>query len=594
MKKHSNIYINNSKDESLIKYKQTTKVSQEHDESEIIHKPIKLVIPSNNNEKINKSDLLNLEYKLKQQMKANERLSNKLIESQEETRKLKNEKESQSKEINFLVANLEKLKSESFTNNKTLEDNKLLIRKMESRLIQGSKNQALLDLNHNLQSQLDGFNIKLQLKDSEIDKLNIELIKKTDEIKILTKALDIKVDQIKYPGNIKASLLYDVGLIKKELEDHKEHNDTLKQLNNKLQGECEDKNNKLKELVFTKTHLAERLVELESNLNQSKGQNDELIEIINEITSEKLALKEYINKLEQNIKEDITNLTNENKNNKETIKDLTNKIKIHQDAIILKENTIHYMNETINQLELKIKDQEENLSNKQIKEYDYESSVSKLTSHNKILSNENNQMTAELKKQQEKMKEFHSNIQELEKENLSLISKNKELLYNQDNHQNELISENKRLSLKDKKQNETIQTLNKDIQIAHEERDQYKTHMTELVDRCNLLIKEKEELQKEIESKTDQIETIKKQNTLVNKQFIKMQERNNLTDDEVDSRIDKQDKIEIKEKSEKQEKYERSEEVKADNSILQLIRNEKEKNKDFLEDIKKLKKSLHN
>ena len=121
--------------------------------------------------------------------------------------KIKQQKESQSKEINFLVANLEKLKSESFTNNKTLEDNKLLIRKMESRLIQGSKNQALLDLNHNLQSQLDGFNIKLQLKDSEIDKLNIELIKKTDEIKILTKALDIQVDQSKYPGNIKASLL---------------------------------------------------------------------------------------------------------------------------------------------------------------------------------------------------------------------------------------------------------------------------------------------------------------------------------------------------------------------------------------------------
>ncbi len=95
-----------------------------------------------------------------------------------------------------------------------------------------------------------------------------------------------------------------------------------------------------------------------------------------------------------------------------------------------------------------------------------------------------------------------------------------------------------------------------------EERDNLRKLMNEAINKCSILMKEKSEIEKDLIKKNLQIENLKNTNMLLHKNVVGNEK--NISSDDKNMKSD-------------------------ENSMINLIRREKEKNKVFLEEIKKLK-----
>lgn len=95
--------------------------------------------------------------------KAFNKLSKKNSEICEDLKNLKSTNESLSKEINVLHITNEKLMGEKINAENICEENKSYLRKLESRLVQGAKNQYLIDINNKLRKDIEETNVKIKL-----------------------------------------------------------------------------------------------------------------------------------------------------------------------------------------------------------------------------------------------------------------------------------------------------------------------------------------------------------------------------------------------------------------------------------------------
>ena len=136
-----------------------------------------------------KKELTDLDQKFKALEKNYHKLLKKQNESQEELKTLKLSKDTLIKEINILQITNEKLMAEKLNAENTLEENKSYVRKIESRLVQGAKNQYLIEINNKLRKEIEENNLKNEEKFLEYEKIKNEISKKNGEIKILHKAL---------------------------------------------------------------------------------------------------------------------------------------------------------------------------------------------------------------------------------------------------------------------------------------------------------------------------------------------------------------------------------------------------------------------
>ena len=78
----------------------------------------------------------------------------------EDLKNLKATNESLSKEINVLHITNEKLMGEKINAENICEENKSYLRKLESRLVQGAKNQYLIEINNKLRKDIEEIKVK--------------------------------------------------------------------------------------------------------------------------------------------------------------------------------------------------------------------------------------------------------------------------------------------------------------------------------------------------------------------------------------------------------------------------------------------------
>ncbi len=114
---------------------------------------------------------------------------------------------------------------------------------------------------------------------------------------------------------------------------------------------------------------------------------------------------------------------------------------------------------------------------------------------------------------------------------------------------------------------EQLQKTNNEIENLKEERENLRKLMNEAINKCSILMKEKSEIEKDLIKKNLQVENLKNTNMLLHKNVVTGNEKY-ISSDEKNIKYDGKD----------------------ENTMINLIRREKEKNKVFLEEIKKLKK----
>lgn len=146
------------------------------------------VMSSNATHKKEYTDLLN---KYRNLEKANNKLSKRNTDISDEIKTLKHSHESLNKEINVLQITNEKLMGEKINAENNLEENKNYVRKLESRLVQGAKNQYLVEINNKLRKEVEESKKMFEEKNEDIEAIKNEVHKKNQEIKILHKALVI-------------------------------------------------------------------------------------------------------------------------------------------------------------------------------------------------------------------------------------------------------------------------------------------------------------------------------------------------------------------------------------------------------------------
>lgn len=116
------------------------------------------VISNSATQKKEFNDLLN---KYRNLEKSYNKLLKKNSEILEEIKSLKYNNESISKEINVLHITNEKLMGEKLNAQNSCEENKNYIRKLESRLVQGAKNQYLVEINNKLRKEVEEAKVTL-------------------------------------------------------------------------------------------------------------------------------------------------------------------------------------------------------------------------------------------------------------------------------------------------------------------------------------------------------------------------------------------------------------------------------------------------
>lgn len=106
-----------------------------------------------------KKELSEMDHKFKNLEKAYNKLSKKYNEVQEEIKQLKFTNDSLTKELNILQISNEKILGEKINLENQIEENKSYTRKLESRLVQGAKNQYLIEINNKLRKEVEDMKV---------------------------------------------------------------------------------------------------------------------------------------------------------------------------------------------------------------------------------------------------------------------------------------------------------------------------------------------------------------------------------------------------------------------------------------------------
>ena len=234
----------------------------------------------------NYNDLKNKNSKLEIQ---NEKNIKKLSEITQELNSIKKEKETLIKELSIAKISMEKILGEKGVLDNQIKDNKQYILKLETKIFElsKSKSQSIYEINQKLKKENDELNQVIANNNKEKEVLISEKEKMQKEIATLHNALNIKIQNLKFKDDIKASLFYDVGLIKQEMDEFKAKSIEKDTLICSLQAEIEKKNELLQELTFDKTNIVEELMTI-------KKENERLIKQTNEDMDEIERLRKEI------------------------------------------------------------------------------------------------------------------------------------------------------------------------------------------------------------------------------------------------------------------------------------------------------------
>jgi chromosome segregation ATPase len=180
-------------DERLIREFKEVTSSKSHDPTPYPEKSKKM--PSNfssmqiSSNATFKKEINDMEHKFKNLEKTYNKLLKKHSDVQEDMKVLKTTNDALTKELNILQISNEKILGEKLNLESQLEENKSYTRKLESRLVQGAKNQYLVEINNKLRKEVEDIKKLSEDKLIELEKIRNDINKKNQEIKILHKAL---------------------------------------------------------------------------------------------------------------------------------------------------------------------------------------------------------------------------------------------------------------------------------------------------------------------------------------------------------------------------------------------------------------------
>ena len=490
-----------------------------------------------------KNELLALENKYANLTKLFLKSEKKIKEQTEELKKLKRSNDSLIKENNIQKKSIQKINNEKSMLEKTIEENKIYISKIENKLINGVKNQFLIEQNKSLKERIDILEVEnKKLMDKE-EYINNE--KKTIEkqAKIIQKVMQIKTEEIQnflkneengnnennnndninnnsdIENKMNEEIIYNIGKIKNENEELKIKNEILIKENDELSKKNNLLQEKVQELNFAKSTLTKMVVEKDNTINEISLQKNEDDNNIEKLKGEKNILHKLLNNMKIKQKEDEERQKKEEEDKKrieeknkkkeeENILNINNEKNMIKDYKI-KIQILEYSNKDLteklanadNQIDILEKNLEV-ISQKNIKiEKLYKENISQ----NSIFLNEvktlkiecDNQNIAfnKLKLANDKniciINELNNKLHECEKENLKLISKLNKQIFEKDYVENNLVKQNNQMLLYNKEQEEKIKKLIKENNILNQEKAQYKKLIEQIFNHSNKLIKEK-------------------------------------------------------------------------------------------------------
>jgi len=439
MKDYNKDYNSNEK---LYRDLQTANLNESTQETK--KQPANLTSKKLSNEASHKKELSELEHKYKVIEKNYSKLLKKNTDTVEELKELKNLNDSLAKDLSVAQKTIEKINFEKNSLSTLNEENKTYIRKLESRLVQGAKNQYLIEINNNLRGEMESTKKELEAKAAEVDKFKNSFDKKNHEIKILNKALELKLEEIrlKEGGNITTSLLYNVGQCKQEVDEAKEKYDFIKKELDKNKLEIEGMNTTILELNFSKEHLTELLIEAENKAHNTSVECDSYKQHCTDITEERKMLKEYIDKLttEAKLKNDeYIKVTKDYKGKLQELKENytkseENNLKLSSELDMLKDQNEEMIE--------KINNYDEELKIKNIDLINLEEETNGDKTIIKKLEEEKSKLEELVSDYDDKLNSNSKTISHLENENLELLKKNKNFLVTQENFQNDIVKQN--------------------------------------------------------------------------------------------------------------------------------------------------------
>jgi chromosome segregation ATPase len=161
---------------------------------------------------------LNLQEKFDKLQKQFSKLENRYDEATSDAKKFKSKAEVLERELITTRKTLEKVIEEKYELEHAKNEQKLYVRKLETKISQGAKGQVLSELNSSLQSQMEKLEVDKKVSQTRVKELEAQVEKLNDHIIILSRALEIKAEEFGLQGDIRSTLLYDVGQSRDELE----------------------------------------------------------------------------------------------------------------------------------------------------------------------------------------------------------------------------------------------------------------------------------------------------------------------------------------------------------------------------------------
>ena len=527
-----------------------------------------------------RKQLSDLENKYNNLLKLFNKNEKKSKEKNNELKRVKTDNENFNNDYIILQKTLQKISLEKNILEKEIENNKKYINKLEQKLLSGAKNQFLIEQNNQLKDKLDKLQNELNIYLNEIKNLKQIKNKQEKDLKVLNRALDLKITEIKKENNISKEEIINISSQKEEFELYNIEINKLKKENEKLKENLDLSGKKLEELNYEKNKLSEMMILKENLFDNLNNEKENLKSAVNQITKERDMLKQLIEtahieqkKIEKDVLFEATENNNKISSLELEIKDLTqqlNQSKIENEML---NKSLNILNEKYQKIDSDYKLNIEELTK-------VKSEIEGFKQKNSTNENINDQLNYTNEELNKKNNELNEQIHQIEKQNIDLLSKIQLITVDKNNIQNDLVKQNMDLCQQISRLKEQINNYIKENEILKEERDKYKNIMIEMTEHSNNLLKDDNlKIQKEIistlSSNKSKSNINSNNNTLtdINNRIISQKEENDYN---------------LKNKNENLS-FDDYNLHKTNNNILQKIRYEKEKYKNILEDIKKIK-----
>ena len=527
-----------------------------------------------------RKQLSDLENKYNNLLKLFNKNEKKSKEKNNELKRVKTDNENFNNDYIILQKTLQKISLEKNILEKEIENNKKYINKLEQKLLSGAKNQFLIEQNNQLKDKLDKLQNELNIYLNEIKNLKQIKNKQEKDLKVLNRALDLKITEIKKENNISKEEIINISSQKEEFELYNREINKLKKENEKLKENLDLLGKKLEELNYEKNKLSEMMILKENLFDNLNNEKENLKSAVNQITKERDMLKQLIEtahieqkKIEKDVLFEATENNNKISSLELEIKDLTqqlNQSKIENEML---NKSLNILNEKYQKIDSDYKLNIEELTK-------VKSEIEGFKQKNSTNENINDQLNYTNEELNKKNNELNEQIHQIEKQNIDLLSKIQLITVDKNNIQNDLVKQNMDLCQQISRLKEQINNYIKENEILKEERDKYKKIMIEMTEHSNNLLKDDNlKIQKEIistlSSNKSKSNINSNNNTLtdINNKIISQKEENDYN---------------LKNKNENLS-FDDYNLHKTNNNILQKIRYEKEKYKNILEDIKKIK-----